>query len=55
MPSPGHLPNPEIKLVSPALQAGILPAELPGKPPVYLLFSISLTTECFTFVLAQDN
>ena len=28
---PGHLPNPEIKPVSPTLQAGSLPAELPGK------------------------
>ena len=26
-----HLPNPEIKLVSPALPAYSLPAELPGK------------------------
>ena len=29
-PSPGDLPNPEIKLGSPALQADSLPAELPG-------------------------
>ena len=42
MPSPGDLPHLEIKVRSPALQADILPAELPGKPPIYLLFSISL-------------
>ena len=32
IPSPGDLPNPEIKPGSPALQADSLPAELPGKP-----------------------
>ena len=31
-PSAGDLPNPEIELGSPALQADSLPAELPGKP-----------------------
>ena len=31
-PSPVELPNPGIKLESPALQADSLPAELPGKP-----------------------
>ena len=31
-PPPGDLPNPGIKLGSPALQADSLPAELPGKP-----------------------
>ena len=30
--SPGALPNPGIKPVSPALQADSLPSELPGKP-----------------------
>ena len=30
--SPGDLPDPEIKLRSPALQADSLPTELPGKP-----------------------
>ena len=30
-PSPGDLPDPEIKPVSPALQADSLPSELPGK------------------------
>ena len=31
-PSPGDLPNPEIKPGSPALQADSLPFEPPGKP-----------------------
>ena len=31
-PSPGDLPNPEIKPRSPALQADLLPTELLGKP-----------------------
>ena len=31
-PSPGDLPNPGIKPLSPVLQADSLPAELPGKP-----------------------
>ena len=30
-PSPGDLPNPEIKCWSPAWQADSLPSELPGK------------------------
>ena len=30
-PSPGHLPNPGIEPGSPALQAGSLPSEPPGK------------------------
>ena len=40
-PSPGHLPNPGFKLVSPespALQAGSLPS---GKPPSILYFDIN--------------
>ena len=31
-PSPGDLPNPRIKLGSPALQVESLPSEPPGKP-----------------------
>ena len=31
-PSPGNLPNPGIELRSPALQAGTLQSEPPGKP-----------------------
>jgi hypothetical protein len=32
LPSPGDLPDPRIKPVSPALQAASLPFEPPGKP-----------------------
>ena len=32
IPSPADLPNPGIKLMSPALQADFLPIELLGKP-----------------------
>ena len=32
VPSPGHLPNPGIKSVSPALQADSLPTKPSGKP-----------------------
>ena len=34
-PSPGDLPDPEIKLRSPTLQADSLPSEPPGKPNYY--------------------
>ena len=33
-PSPGDLPNPEIKPRSPTLRADALPSEPPGKPPI---------------------
>ena len=36
-PSPGDLPDPGIKLGSPALQADSLPSELPGKPELFTL------------------
>ena len=32
---PGNLPDPGIKPRSPALQAGSLPSEIPGKPPFH--------------------
>ena len=32
VPSPGHLPNPEIKPASPAVAGGFFSTELPGKP-----------------------
>ena len=38
-PSPGDLPNPEIKPRSPALQADSLPTELQGNPIPILLFT----------------
>ena len=50
-PSPGDLPNPEIKPMSPALQVDSLPAEPQGKPrntgvgSLSLLQQISLTQE----------
>ena len=37
-PSPGDLPDPGIELRSPALQAGVLMSEPPGKPLPYLVF-----------------
>ena len=36
LPSPGDLPNPEIEPIAPALQAGSLPSEPPGKPKGHL-------------------
>ena len=43
----------EIKLGSPALQANSLPAELPGKPILYLpLISVILTTMCLGVFLS---
>ena len=33
-PSPGDLPHPGIEHMSPALQAGSLPSEPPGKPTI---------------------
>ena len=42
---PGDLPNPGIKPRSPALQTGILPAELPGKPIMEALQVDSLPAE----------
>ena len=39
--SPGDLPDPGIKLQSPALQADTLPAELPGKPNTALGDTVS--------------
>ena len=35
LPSPGHLPNPGIKPLSPALQANSLLSQPPGKPDTY--------------------
>ena len=48
-PSPGDLPNPEIKPRSPTLQADSLPTELSGKPKHYLLriSALPLSTKLF--------
>ena len=43
-PSPGDLPNPEIKPTSPALQADSLPAEPPGKPKAGRAMSVLITS-----------
>ena len=40
-PSPGNLPNPGIKLGSPALQEDSLPVELPGKPSLTPRFCLN--------------
>ena len=42
-PPQGDLPKPEIKPRTPALQAGSLPSELPGKPLDCLLMLYSVT------------
>ena len=51
VPSPGDLPNPGIKPRSPALQAGILTSEPPGKKFLQLILSgrhgMSLPRSCF--------
>ena len=36
-PSPGHLANPRIELISPSLAGRFFTAEPPGKPPVAVL------------------
>ena len=41
-PSPGDLPNPGIKLASPALSGGFLTTEPPGKP-VYMYTGVYYT------------
>ena len=64
-PSPGDLPDPRIKPRSPALQAGSLPTEPPGKPPCiytqiysfqirfrcWLLQNIRYSSLCYTHLL----
>ena len=51
-PSPGELPNPVIQPRSPALQAGSLPAEAPGKPKNTGVGSLSLLQWIF---LTQES
>ena len=41
MPASGDLPNPGIKLRTPALQAASLQSEPPGKPLVWRMFVFS--------------
>ena len=40
-PSPGDLPKPEVKPVSPALAEGFFTIEPPGKPKTYLEWGFS--------------
>ena len=42
VPSAGDLPDPEIELGSPELQADSLPAELPGKPYFWVAYQNKL-------------
>ena len=51
-PSPGHLPNPEIELRSPTLQANSLPAEPQVKPKSTGAGSLSLLQR---IVLTQES
>ena len=48
-PSPGDLPHPGIKPVSPALQVDFLPCEPPGKPINCLLKNNSLKSKTFRY------
>ena len=45
-PSPGDLPNPGIKLRSPAPQEASLPDEPPGKPYIAIILLLKLSTLC---------
>ena len=51
-PSPGVLPNPEIKPRSPTLQVDSLPAELPERPRNTGVGSLSLLQQSF---LTQES
>ena len=51
-PPPGDLPNPGIKLRSPALQVDSLPSEPPGKPKNTGVASLSFLQEIF---LTQES
>ena len=57
IPSPGVIPDPGIKLESPALQADSLPAELPGKTgrDNSHLMTSSLQSYCQTILLAKKS
>ena len=53
IPSPGDLPNPGIKLGSPALQVDSLLAELPGKYQKSLSSLILCTYISFNLLVAE--
>ena len=54
-PSPGNLPDPEIKPGSPALQVDSLPSELPGKPLITPRLSSKRREIHFTYLLLTFN
>ena len=54
LPSPGDLPNPGIKPRSPALQAGSLPSEPPGKEAVRSFTKGRSSRPLFTFGQLSD-
>ena len=47
LPSPGHLPNPGIKPLSPALQANSLLSQPPGKPDTYTAAAAAKSLQSF--------
>jgi len=51
IPSPGDLPNPGVKLVSPAFAGGFFTTESPGKP----IGEITLDNIYFTWSLKELN
>ena len=55
--SPGDIPDPGNKPVSPALAAGFFIAEPLGKPPkhITMIEHVSRGTECFVIVLLTEE
>ena len=53
IPSPEDLPNPGIQPGSPASQADSLPAELPGKPQVYVHICLFVIYKYFRYFLSH--
>ena len=46
-PSPGHLPDPEIKHMSPALAGRFITTELPGKPILVSIYCQNVFLKMF--------
>ena len=53
-PSPGDLPDPEIKPRAPTLQADSLPAELQGKPLTYIADLLTLNSKATALLLMPE-
>ena len=53
-PSPGNLPNPEIKPVCPALQVNSLPTDPPGKPLIYMYVYVCVVCVCVCMILSKS-